>query len=113
MNVSDMVFVGIKGSVIALDRATGQQVWATHLKGSDFVNVVLDDDVILATTYGEIFCLNAANGTGLWHNKLKGLGMGLSTIATSAGSATGGTLMGNAEAIREEERRRRAAAASG
>lgn len=110
MNVTDMVFVGIKGSVIALDRATGHQLWATHLKGSDFVNVVLDDDLILATTYGEIFCLNAANGSGLWHNKLKGLGMGLSTIAASSSGASG--MVGNAEAIREEERRRRAAVAS-
>ena len=32
MKTSDLVFIGIKGSVIALDRATGQQVWATHLK---------------------------------------------------------------------------------
>ena len=41
MKTSDLVFIGIKGSVVALDRATGQQVWATHLKGSDFVNVVV------------------------------------------------------------------------
>ena len=35
MKTSDLVFIGIKGSVVALDRGTGRQVWATHLKGSD------------------------------------------------------------------------------
>jgi PQQ enzyme-like repeat protein len=30
------VFVGIKGSVLAIDRATGQTLWQADLKGSDF-----------------------------------------------------------------------------
>ena len=38
MRTSGSVFIGIKGSVVALGRATGRQVWATHLKGSDSVN---------------------------------------------------------------------------
>ena len=41
MNISELVFIGIKGSVVALNRNTGEQVWVTHLKGSDFVNVIL------------------------------------------------------------------------
>ena len=55
MKSSDLVFIGIKGSVLALERATGQPVWTTRLKGSDFVNVVLEDDVVFASCYGEIF----------------------------------------------------------
>jgi outer membrane protein assembly factor BamB len=43
MKTSELVFIGIKGSVVALDRATGQQVWATRLKGSDFVKMILQD----------------------------------------------------------------------
>jgi hypothetical protein len=31
MKTEQLVFIGIKGSVVALNRATGQQVWATHL----------------------------------------------------------------------------------
>ncbi len=81
------VFVGIKGSVVALDAATGTQLWATHLMGSDFVNIVLDGDRLYGTTSGEIFCLDAASGNGLWHNKLKGFGRGLATIAVSADPA--------------------------
>ena len=37
-----MVFIGIKGTVLALDRATGQEVWRSKLKGASFVNVILD-----------------------------------------------------------------------
>jgi len=82
MKTAHLVFIGIKGSVIALNRATGQQVWATHLKGSDFVNVVLLDGAVLASCYGEIFCLDPLTGRTLWHNPLKGFGVGLATIAT-------------------------------
>ena len=77
MKISDLIFIGIKGSVIALDRATGEQVWATHLKGYDFVNVLVENGTLFATCYGEVFCLNPLTGEGLWHNRLKGLGTGL------------------------------------
>ena len=82
MKISGLAFIGIKGSVVALNLFTGQQVWATYLKGSDFVNVVVQDEVLLASCRGEVFCLNALTGKGLWHNPLKGFGRGLATIAT-------------------------------
>ncbi len=82
MKTSDLLFIGIHGSVVALSRATGQLLWATKLKAGDFVNVVLDENRLLATTYGEVFCLDPLNGRVLWHNELKGLGRGLATIAT-------------------------------
>jgi len=75
------IFVGIKGSVVALNSHTGEEVWSVHLKGQSFVNVVLDGDNLYATTQGEIFCLDPSSGEGRWHNKLKGLGLGLVTIA--------------------------------
>ena len=81
---SKFVFVGIKGTVIALDPATGKQVWGTRLKGSEFVNVVPDDDRLYATTAGEIFCLDAATGAAFWHNPLKGFGVGLAAIVVGS-----------------------------
>ena len=83
MKITDLVFIGIKGSVVALNRTTGEQVWVRRLKGSDFVNLVLDRETILASCYGEIFCLDALTGAALWHNPLKGFGLGLATIATA------------------------------
>ena len=81
MSTSNTVFVGIHGSVVALDKTTGTELWLTHLKGSDFVNVAVSDDNILATTKGALFCLDRATGQIRWQNPLKGLGFGLSTIA--------------------------------
>ncbi len=82
MNTSELVFVGIGGSVVALNRATGALLWATRLKRYDFVNVVVEEDNILATCQGEIFCLDKITGNVQWHNPLKGYGTGLATIAT-------------------------------
>lgn len=100
MKTSDLVFIGIKGTVVALNRDTGQQAWATHLEGSDFVNVVVQNGVVLASCYGEIFCLDPLTGDALWHNPLKGFGRGLATIATDDNSGTG-----NAPVAAEERRR--------
>ena len=107
MKTSDLVFIGIKGSVVALDRATGQQVWATHLKGSDFVNVVVQDGTVLASCYGEIFCLDPFTGNARWHNPLKGFGRGLATIATEHNPGDE-----NAAVLAEKRRRDEAAEAS-
>jgi hypothetical protein len=107
MKTSDLLFIGIKGSVVALYRDTGQQAWATHLKGMDFVNVVLEGDKVLATACGEIFCLDALAGTGLWTNPLKGYGRGLATLATD-----GNPNASNASVLSEKYRRDSAAAAA-
>jgi outer membrane protein assembly factor BamB len=107
MKTTDLVFIGIKGSVVALDRATGQQVWATHLKGSDFVNVVVQNGAVLASCYGEIFCLDPLTGDALWHNPLKGFGRGLATIAMEHNPGNG-----NASVLAEKQRRDAAASAA-
>jgi outer membrane protein assembly factor BamB len=107
MKTSGLVFIGIKGSVVALNRATGQQVWATKLKGSDFVNVVLQDGAVLASCRGEIFCLDPRTGIRMWHNSLKGFGIGLATIATESNPGDG-----NAPLLAEKRRRDDEAAAS-
>ena len=107
MKTAHLAFIGIKGSVVALNRATGQQVWATHLKGFDFVNVIVQDGAVLASCYGEIFCLDPVTGDALWHNPLKGFGRGLATIATEHNPGDG-----NAPVLAEKRRRDEAATAS-
>jgi PQQ-like domain len=78
---TNVIFIGIAGTVLALDRATGREVWRTKLKGSDFANVALLDGDLYATAGGEIFCLDPSTGNLRWKNPLKGLGLGLVTIA--------------------------------
>jgi len=97
------VFVGVHGEVVALDRATGQELWHTKLAGGDFVNLLLDQDRIIATTRGKAFCIDAATGQILWRNDLPGLGLGLVSIATASGSTPSGP---------PSEKRRQDAAAS-
>ena len=87
MAQNGLIHVGIKGTVLALDRATGEEIWRSALKGSDFVNVVLQETELLASTQGEIFCLDPATGHIRWHNKLTGLGRGLVTIAAPGNQA--------------------------
>ena len=82
----DIIYLGVKGTALALHRENGEILWSTRLKGGDFVNVLLDDDVVLATNRGELFCLDAQSGTILWRNQLPGMGFGLISIATANGN---------------------------
>jgi outer membrane protein assembly factor BamB len=82
MTQTNSIFVGIKGSVVALDRSTGSELWRSEL-GGDFVNVVRQDGDLYAAAKGELFCLDPATGSIRWQNPLKGLGRGLVTIAIS------------------------------
>ena len=79
---SSLVYLGIRGRVVALNRMTGDEFWRTELKGSGFVQVARDQDYVYATTRGEIFCLKPDTGELVWNNPLKGLGMDLASIAS-------------------------------
>jgi outer membrane protein assembly factor BamB len=83
---SRAVYIGIRGTVLALDPATGTELWRVVVKGAQFVNVALVDDRLYASAGGEMFALDPATGQILWNNKLKGLGMGIMTIAGSSQS---------------------------
>ena len=87
MTTPDFVFLGICGSVVALDKKTGAHVWETKLKGDSFVTLLVDNSQILAGAQGEVFCLDAATGKTLWHDGLKGYRFGLMSIATKNGSS--------------------------
>jgi hypothetical protein len=111
MKISNLVFIGIKGSVVALNRATGEQVWATPFGGSGFVNVVVEDEKVFATCSGQAFTLDAFTGEVLWKNGLKGFGFGLATIATP-GQVGSGQMPLMAEKRRRDQQAASAAAAS-
>src|SRR5204863_5976682 len=97
--MAKIIYLGVKGSVVAIDSATGQSIWSTSLKGAEFVNVVLDGTNLFATTRGEIFCIDPQGGGIRWHNPLKGYGLGLITIA-------GEGIGQNTPAVTAEKRRR-------
>src|ERR1041385_6095011 len=93
------VYLGIRGTVIALNSANGEKLWTnTLIKSADFVNVVLDGNNLYAAAHAEIFCLDPATGITRWRNPLKGYGWGLVTIA-------GAGIAQNAAALDEKRRR--------
>lgn len=116
------LFVGIKQHVIALDRATGGELWRVKLEGMrmrshSFVGLHLDGPDLYATCNGEIFCLDPATGTVRWHNQLKGLGVGIVSVLTEpppgAERARSSPPLTVAEELQMRQRQRQAAAAAG
>ncbi|MGH7532800.1 MAG: PQQ-binding-like beta-propeller repeat protein [Gemmatimonadales bacterium] len=75
--LSDSLFIGVGGHVVAIDRSTGQEIWRTKVKMSSVTTVSIAGDRILAGAQGELCCLDAGTGSILWRNKLRGLGMGV------------------------------------
>ncbi|HVO48174.1 MAG TPA: PQQ-binding-like beta-propeller repeat protein [Steroidobacteraceae bacterium] len=81
------LFLGVGGHVVALDPATGQELWRTKLKASSVTTIWSAGQRIYAGSQGEVFCLDAAVGHILWHNKLKGLGQGVVAFPGSEAEA--------------------------
>jgi outer membrane protein assembly factor BamB len=73
----DTLYLGVGGHVVAVDAATGEELWRTKLKMTTFTTVWTDGKHVYAGALGELFCLDAAAGTVLWRNPLKGLGRGI------------------------------------
>lgn len=82
-----LLHIGTSGKVLALDAATGVEVWRTKLKGSGTVLLHCDVSQLYASVSGELFCLDSETGGIRWHNKLKGLGLGIVSMATTSADA--------------------------
>jgi outer membrane protein assembly factor BamB len=88
---SGLVFVGLAGKVLALNRDTGEVVWTwsdreNPMRG--FVSVLVDGDRLMVGVNGYLTCLDFA-GSELWRNPLKGMGIGVTCIASSRGGVVG------------------------
>lgn len=102
---SSTIFAGIKGTVVAIDRESGEIRWRADLKGADFVNVTLQGGDLFAASKGRLYRLDPTTGNILWCNELPGLGYGIVTVAGASQAA------GPAEQQRRQAQA--AAAASG
>lgn len=107
--VADLVFAGMNRRVIALDRYTGEIVWSWKApKGSGFVSVLLDGDRLIASASGYMYCLDPLYGQLVWENPLKGMGTGVTCIA----SVNGNSLSAEAAAVIAQRQAAAAAAAA-
>jgi outer membrane protein assembly factor BamB len=75
------LYLGVGGHVVALDRATGTELWRRKLKSAMFVTVAFDGRDLFASASGEVFCLDPATGEVRWHNRLPRLGHGVVAFA--------------------------------
>ena len=98
-----LVFVGINNVIVALDERTGVEVWRTKLAGADYVTVLWDGEALLAANRGEVWRLDPQTGAVAWHNGLKGLGLGLVSLASSRHVSATGTLDAGAAAKRRRD----------
>ena len=101
-----LLYVGIKGCVVAIDRDSGDAIWNADLRSAEYVSVFWDGSGLFAANSGEVWRLDPATGATIWHNELKGFGRGLVSLASNRSLGASGT----AESV-EEMRRRDAAAA--
>lgn len=85
---STPLYIGIGSHVVALDATSGEEMWRTKVKSSNFVTVCVMNDVVYAGANGVLFCLSAVSGEILWENKLKGLGNGIIGFAGTDATAS-------------------------
>jgi outer membrane protein assembly factor BamB len=85
MSIDQLVFVGLGGRVVALDRDTGEIVWTSSVRWGTDVSLLLDGDRLIAALSGYLYCLDPRDGRVLWHNPLKGYGMGPSALTSVRG----------------------------
>jgi outer membrane protein assembly factor BamB len=83
MNIDQLIFVGLNGYALALDRDSGEIVWSNDQMKSGYVSLLLDGDRLIASTNGYMYCLDPANGNIIWHNPLRGYGAGAPTAVVS------------------------------
>jgi outer membrane protein assembly factor BamB len=100
--------VGIKDRIVTLDDRTGTEVWRAELRSSEIVNIYWDGEALIAASSAEVWRLDPANGSIVWHNELRGMGRGLVRLATSRRE---GTSSSN-DAATEQKRRDAAAGAA-
>jgi outer membrane protein assembly factor BamB len=108
MTIDQLIFVGLRGYVLALDRNSGETVWSNDKLKSGYTTLLLDGDRLIVSTNGYMYCLDPLTGDILWQNPLKGFGVGVTDLASVRGQGPRAVLSHAAAAEAQQ-----AAAASG
>ena len=88
MNLDQLIFVGLRGYVVALDRDTGKIVWCNSKLHSGYVSMLLDGDRLIVSCDGYMYCLHPLTGEVLWHNPLSGFGTGVAHLTSIRGQSS-------------------------
>jgi outer membrane protein assembly factor BamB len=106
MNVDQLVFAGLRGYVVALDRDSGEAVWtwsAPRMSATGFTSLILDGEHLVAGVNGYVFCLNARTGRQLWENPLRGYGNGVTSLTSMRAQAFPVLMGGGAAQTAQDE----------
>jgi outer membrane protein assembly factor BamB len=98
VHIDQLLFVGLNGYALALDRETGEIVWSNNEMRSGYVSLLLDGDRLIVSTNGYIYCLDPLTGHIRWHNPLRGYGAGAPTALVSLRGQSSQTLTAQAAA---------------
>jgi outer membrane protein assembly factor BamB len=98
MTVDQLIFVGLNGYAVALDRDSGEIVWSNDQMKGGYVTILLDYDRLIVSTNGYIYCLDPLTGNILWNNPLKGYGAGAPTSLVSVRGQSSQTVIEQAAA---------------
>lgn len=91
--IDQLIFVGLNGYALALDRDTGEIVWSNNEMRSGYVSLLLDGDRLIVSTNGYMYCLDPLTGRTKWHNPLSGYGMGAPTSIISVRGSSSTSLV--------------------
>ncbi len=99
---TDVIYVAFAKRVVALDRRTGDVCWTWKPKKcpGTYPSLLLEKDTLIVSLSGYMWALNPLTGEELWHNPLKGIGVGVSTMvsATNPGERSATRAVAAAEA---------------
>jgi outer membrane protein assembly factor BamB len=101
-SIDQLVFVGLNGYVVALDRETGEIVWSNDDLKSGYVTLLLDGDRLIVSTNGYIFCLNPLTGRIRWRNPMSGYGFGTPTSLISVRGQSSQTVIEQAASASQQ-----------
>lgn len=85
MSIEHLIFVGFNARVAALDRKTGVIVWqwkSPRPMTGGYVTLLLDDDRLVVSVNGYLYCLDPATGEEFWANDTKGFGTGVASLVS-------------------------------
>jgi hypothetical protein len=97
--IEQLIFVGLNGYALALDRDSGEIVWSNNEMRSGYVSLLLDGDRLIVSTNGYMYCLDPLTGKARWNNPLTGYGLGAPTALTSIRGQSTATLMQQAHEL--------------
>ncbi|KAJ3215745.1 GTP cyclohydrolase II, partial [Dinochytrium kinnereticum] len=88
---SDRLFIGNNGYVFSLNKRTGTILWKVPLKGTGFNPVWIQPDpqrnTLLVGSGVNLRCISAEDGSEVYENRLKGMGLGMVVVADGPGAA--------------------------